>query len=247
MTYRRPFLARAWYSIVRSFTRLCGVLLYRFRIHGQEHVPKTGSFLVVCNHQSHFDPIVVGSGSPRQLRFIARKSLSKSIFFRVLTIGFSPIPIRRGSSGLDGLREAQKVLEAGEPVVIFPEGTRTPDGHIHGFKPGFVSLVKRAKVPLVPAAIYGAYRIWPRNQKLFSLRGAMELRFGPGLSAEEVENYDDRELIAEMEKRVKALFDAAHEERKDDKWLPFNHPEDPPADEPMVSESEERKEEKEKA
>jgi len=112
------------------------------------------------------------------------------------------IPIDREGIGLGGIKESLKRLKRGEMVLIFPEGTRSPDGEIHPFRPGFTALAVRSKAALLPVAIEGAFQAWPRWQKFPGL-GRIRVHFGEPILPGEFAGRDERDLLAEVERRVR--------------------------------------------
>jgi 1-acyl-sn-glycerol-3-phosphate acyltransferase len=88
-------------------------------------------------------------------------------------------------------------------VTVFPEGSRTADGRLGEFKPGFAIIAKRAGVPIVPVAIVGAFQCWPRSRR-FPRPGRIRLEFGPAISAAEVAALDEEALFAECVRRIRA-------------------------------------------
>ena len=113
------------------------------------------------------------------------------------------IPIDREGLGLNGIKESLRRMKRGEMVLIFPEGTRTRDGTVGTFRPGFTVLAARSNAWILPVAIEGAYAAWPRSQKLPSL-GTIHVHYGEPISPEKVAAGDERELVAEVERRVRA-------------------------------------------
>ena len=103
------------------------------------------------------------------------------------------IPIDRDGIGLGGIKESLKLLKHGEMVLIFPEGTRTPDGEIAAFRPGFTTLAARSNAAILPVAIDGAYQAWPRTQKYPGL-GRIRVHFGKPIPHAEIAGRDEREL-----------------------------------------------------
>jgi 1-acyl-sn-glycerol-3-phosphate acyltransferase len=138
---------------------------WSLRVSGRHNVPKTGPVLLVSNHESHFDPPLVGIGSPRPLRYLARSTLFKFKPFAWVIRTLGAVPIDR-EVGTDGLKAVLGLLEQGLPVLMFPEGTRTENGQMQPFKPGISLLAKRAKCTIVPVGIAGCYHAWPRQHKL---------------------------------------------------------------------------------
>jgi 1-acyl-sn-glycerol-3-phosphate acyltransferase len=208
----RSLAKRLWYDGLQILCRLAGILFYRYRCGGREHIPQTGGVLVLSNHQSHFDPVLVGMGSNRRMNYLARDTLFGFAPFRWLIHSLDAIPIDREGLGMSGLKETLRRLKRGELVLIFPEGTRTTDGEMKSLKPGFSALARRAGVPLLPVAIDGAYQAWPRRRKL-PRSGHIQVQFGPPLLPQEIQRYDERELVAEVERRIRACHAQARQQR----------------------------------
>jgi 1-acyl-sn-glycerol-3-phosphate acyltransferase len=146
--------------------QLTYTLLFRIRAWGVENVPRRGSVVLVSNHQSFLDPPALGLCLPRQIHYMARASLFRLWPAGAVLRGWHAMPIERGTSDLAAIRLAIDVLRAGHGLLLFPEGTRTRDGSIGPFKPGFAMVAARARVPVMPAAIDGAFGAWPRWQRL---------------------------------------------------------------------------------
>ncbi len=200
---KRSLGKRLFYEVLWITSRVLGVVLYRIRVENRELVPASGGALVLSNHQSNFDPVLVGLACDRRLNFLARQSLFHIPGFRQLIEVLDAIPIDREGTGLSGLKETLRRLKRGELVLIFPEGTRTTDGAVGRLKPGFCALARRAGVPLVPMAIDGAYAAWPRRQPLPRL-GKIRIVFGKPIEPAEIERLDDGQLLAEVEERIRA-------------------------------------------
>ena len=181
---RRSLPKRLWYDGLRVICRLLGVVLFRIRCRGRQWVPESGGALVLSNHQSHLDPMLIGLACNRRLNYLARDTLFGFAPFRWLINSLDAIPIDREGLGLAGLKETLKRLKHDELVLIFPEGTRTLDGEVAPLKPGFSALAKRAGVPLLPVAIEGAFDAWPRTRR-FSRRASNQIQFAAPPSAEQ--------------------------------------------------------------
>jgi len=210
----RTYWQSAWYNVLHVGARLTGLTLYGIRCVGREHVPRTGGAIILSNHQSHFDPVLIGLAADRKLDYLARRTLFQAGFFRWITWGLNPIPIDRDGMGLEGLKETLRRLKQDSAVLIFPEGTRTPDGEVAGFLPGFSALAKRAQVPLIPAAIDGAFQVWPRKQPLPRCQGLIRVHFGAPILPAELAQFEPRALAATLEQRVRALHAEARRLRE---------------------------------
>jgi len=189
------------YDALRVVCRVIAVWLYGLRVEGRENWPHEGSGLVCANHQSMFDPPLVGLTCSRRLNYLARDTLFRVPGLKQLITFLDAIPIDRDGGGLAGLKETLRRLKAGELVLIFPEGTRTRDGEVAPLKPGFISVARRSKAPLVPVGLDGAYQAWPRTARL-PRAGRVGVAIGKPISPEQVAALSDDDLLAELEQRI---------------------------------------------
>ena len=212
---QRTLLQRLGYDALRVFCRFVAVWLYGARISGREHWPARGGGLICANHQSMFDPPLVGLTCPRRMNYLARDSLFRVPGLAQLIHFLDAIPIDREGGGLAGLKETLKRLKAGELVLIFPEGTRTRDGEVAPLKPGFIAVARRSRVPLIPVGLDGAYQAWPRTARFPSV-GRIGLVIGQPISAEQIAQLTDDDLLAELEQRILLCHSQARQLREDD-------------------------------
>lgn len=207
-TAERSFASRAWYETVRVVVGALALGLFRLRCAHRDRLPATGGFLLLSNHQSHLDPPFVGLVVPRRVNFVARDTLFKNRFFAWLINSLDAIPIDREGLGLAGLKETMRRLKRGEIVLLFPEGTRSPDGEMQPLRPGFSALVQRTGVPIVPVALDGAFQAWPRNAKL-PRPGRIQIVVGQPISTETAKGLDDRALVSLVDERIRACLEEA--------------------------------------
>ncbi|HUT11577.1 MAG TPA: lysophospholipid acyltransferase family protein [Thermoguttaceae bacterium] len=203
---------RIWYRTLKGGCQLVAVLAYRVRHTGMENIPAEGGVLVVSNHQSYFDPPLVGIGTPRRMNYLARDTLFRFAPFRWLIRSLDAIAIDREGLGLSGMKEALRRLKWGEMVLIFPEGTRSPDGEIAEFLPGFTALAVRSRAAILPVAIEGACDAWPRDRKLPGL-GRIRVHYGQPILPGQIGDWDERELVREVERRVRQCHARVREPR----------------------------------
>jgi 1-acyl-sn-glycerol-3-phosphate acyltransferase len=162
--WRNTPVRRFIYWLFWWFCLIVLTVFFRLRRFHMERIPRTGACLIVGNHQSHLDPPAIGvCNTTRPTHFIARMGLFKNRLFGWLIFALNSIPIREESGDLGAIKEVLARLEKGVPVLIFPEGSRSNDGRMHEFKRGIALLVKRAKCPVVPAAVEGAFDAYPRG------------------------------------------------------------------------------------
>ncbi len=202
VTLRSSLSKRLWYRFLRHLLRLIGVVAYRVRCTGIRNIPPKGGVLLVSNHQSVIDPPMVGISSPRPVNALSRETLFRIPVLGWLISSLDAIPVDREGMGLGGLRESLRRLKRGEVVLVFPEGTRTSDGEIGPFRPGFTALAARSGAAILPVAIEGAFDVWPRGRR-FPRLGRIHVCYGPPISAEEIRQQDQRELLAEVQRRVR--------------------------------------------
>ncbi len=154
------------YEATYWFSMALMTLGFSLRSEGRQRVPPAGPALIIANHQSFLDPSLVGLCSRRHLCFLARKTLFRFRPFGWLIRALGAVPIDQVGVGKEGLRVILQELRAGRAVVVFPEGTRTPDGAMHKLRPGIHLLIKRTQAPIVPVGIAGAFQALPAGHTL---------------------------------------------------------------------------------
>ncbi len=133
--------------------------LYRCRARGVDQLPREGPAIVVIDHKSNVDPVVVGMILDRPLRYMAKKELFFNRWFNAFIGVLGAFPIDRGAGDREALRASLDILKRGEILLMFPEGTRFRDDEVHPFLPGVGMLALRSGAPVVPMAMDGTQRI----------------------------------------------------------------------------------------
>lgn len=171
------------YRIGHSLSCFLFQTILQCEAYGADLVPKTGPFLLACNHSSNLDPFLAGSFISRDIYFFARKTLFKPGFANWVLKKFNAIPVDRdGGKDVSALKRVLELLSQGEGVLIFPEGTRSPDGRIQTAKRGVGMMACRAQVPVVPVHIIGSFDVWGKGGKLPKfLPGRITLVYGQPL------------------------------------------------------------------
>lgn len=148
--------------------RIGGKLVFRIRVTGREHIPKTGGFILASNHISYYDPLLLGSWSTRQMYFFAKAELFRNRLFGAIIRRTNAIPVKRGTIDRAAVDRALDAISRGFGLLVFPEGTRSKTGEFLDPKAGLGMLAIRAKCPIVPAYIHGADRLkacfWGRDR-----------------------------------------------------------------------------------
>lgn len=138
-----------------TFMRLVGPLFYKVRVRGWENIPQGGG-LILCNHLSYVDAMVLQIASPRVLRFVAFAGFARSPFMRYVFRALGVIPVAPNKP-LKGIRVAVEAMQRGELVCVFPEGSISRTGQLMQLKRGFETMARQARVPVVPAVLDGLW------------------------------------------------------------------------------------------
>lgn len=166
-------LGRLWARII---IRTSGV---KIEIQGHGHIPAGKPVIFACNHASQLDIPIVHEALPVQFRFVVKKELFKiPLFgFALHHAGYIPIDRSGGKAALRSVQEAAERVKKGTPIVIFPEGTRSPDGRLMPFKVGGILIAIKAGCPIVPVAISGSHQVLPKGSIMVH-PGRIKVTFG---------------------------------------------------------------------
>lgn len=194
------------YSCSRAFLRVAFSLTGGLKVFGKENVPSGGSLIVASSHASHLDPMILGAAFDRPLHFMARKTLFDTPGFAWLIRQNFAFPLDREGDPRDALRAFGARLEGGNAVVMFPEGTRTPDGALQEMKQGVGMLAVRNLAPVLPVYIWGSYYAWPRG-KAYPSPHALRVYIGEPIAP----SSDKSVRKAEQERVTAAVGEALRE------------------------------------
>jgi 1-acyl-sn-glycerol-3-phosphate acyltransferase len=147
------------YSAVRYTVGLGSRLAYRVRIRGGENIPREGGYVIAPSHRSMMDIPFVAWLTPRQIRYMGKESLFKVPGLGPAFRALGGFPVARDGTDRKALRDAIAMLQAGEPLLVYPEGTRQHGPKIQPLEPGAAYLALRAGVPIVPVGIAGSEEI----------------------------------------------------------------------------------------
>jgi len=214
----RPLWRVLWFYLLHFPCFVWFALVYRFRAWGVRRIPAAGPVLFVANHQSFFDPIIVGLGAHRRQFFaLARSGLFDNRLLGWLIRSLNAIPVEQGSGDTRAMRACVNVLKQGQALLVFPEGARTETGEVQPFETGTMLLVKRARPRVVPVAIDGAFDVWPRHQALPRPTGRIGVMYGEPIAPDELlalESEQARELLRErVERQRQTLADRLARQR----------------------------------
>ena len=196
----RGRLGWLWYRVVQWFFSTILASTYGLRATGRENIPDRGSLMLVSNHLSHLDVLILGILLDRPLNYVARSTLfffPLGLFIRSL----GAFPIQRDGIGAQGLKETLRRLKSGGIVTLFPEGTRTSDGELGELKAGIALLAAKARVPILPAAIAGSFEAWPKSRMLPSPH-PLQVHFGRPISPEQIKQLSPEALTGLIRERI---------------------------------------------
>jgi 1-acyl-sn-glycerol-3-phosphate acyltransferase len=205
------------WCILRGIARLGASLLFELKAFNTHYVPRRGGVLLVANHQSYLDPILLGVHLRRHMSYLAKSELFTNKYFAWLIRSLNAFPVKQGTGDVGAVRETIKRLREGHMLNIFPEGSRSLDGKIQPMLPGAALVVKKAGVPIVPVVIEGSFAAWPKGRKLFR-PGPVSVMYGPpldvsGLDASQITELIDRTLrtmLDELRRRHRKRVRARH-------------------------------------
>jgi 1-acyl-sn-glycerol-3-phosphate acyltransferase len=209
------WLSRFWYESNRCWVMAAISLGFSLRFEGGRNIPRTGPALLVANHQSFLDPLAIGIATPRQLCYLARKTLFNQPQFGGYLRSVGCVPVDQEGFAREGLKTTLHLLKEGKVVLVFPEGERTPTGKMLPLKPGVHLLIKKSGAPVVPVGIAGAFDAYPRMNLLPRLsppflpatKAAVAVSVGQALDPQHYAHWP-RELVLED------LFYKIHEQEK---------------------------------
>ncbi len=158
-----PVVYRVIQWIVAGLVRV----VYRYRVHGRENLPKTGGAMLAVNHLHLLDPLVVGAGVGRQVVTLVAEKWRENKLISLFFKGAGVIYVNRGAVDRQALRACQQVLEAGGMLAVAPEGTRSRTGALQRAKPGIAYLAVRTNALIVPVAFWGVEKLheWKRLRR----------------------------------------------------------------------------------
>ena len=164
---------------------------FRGEVVGTENFPAEGSFLIAANHASHLDPPLVGSQIAKQMRFFARKSLWDNRLIGWWLSQVETIAVERDSGDVGAIKRVLQALKEDRAIVLFPEGTRSPNGKLQKPKAGVGLMACKTGVPVVPCRVFDSFEACGKGQLIPKFGTPVSIVFGQPLAASD---YDDPTL-----------------------------------------------------
>ena len=183
-------------------------LFYQERIYGAENVPLTGHLIVVSNHASDFDPLIVGSCMGRPVAFMAKEELFEIPILRHAIKAFGAYPVKRGAGDRAAIRAAIASIEQCWATGIFLQGTRTFDGKVTEPKLGAAMIAAKTQAPFLPISIWGTETILPKGTKFPKLFQPVTVRIGELIPPPDA---SDRTTLEAYTQKCADAINALHE------------------------------------
>ena len=208
--YRRTSM---WvYRTLRGAIRIFLFRYLRVRHRGSEHLKIEGPVLLAPTHRSNLDSMVLAGVGDRRMRALAKESLFKNRVFAWLIAALGAFPVRRGEADRESMRVAVEILESGEQLIVFPEGTRQTGSAVTGVFDGMSFLASRSGAAIVPVGIAGTEQSMPSGTR-FPRRSRVGVVAGEPIRAPEgrMSRRQMSEFSAMVAERLQQVFDEAHD------------------------------------
>lgn len=196
----------------RSCLLLAGL---RVNVHGSEHLPRSRSAIYIANHQSNFDIPILYAGLPLQFRWMAKKELFDIPLFGLgmKRCGYISIDRSDRRKTMHSMNDAAKQVRDGASVIIFPEGTRSPDGELKEFKKGGFVIAVKAQVPIVPVAIKGSFGVMSKDS--FRIHGGtIDVEIFPPIETQGLKNADTGNLLEQVRESIAAMLEGVKSDER---------------------------------
>jgi 1-acyl-sn-glycerol-3-phosphate acyltransferase len=178
----------ATYGLGRFVVAPLARLIYRPHVEGKANVPKSGPVIFASNHLSFIDSVAIPVAAPRPVHFLAKSSYFEGSgmsgwFSREFFTAIGAVPVQRGAgqAALDALDQQRQLLDGGNAVALYPEGTRSLDGRLYKGRTGVAFLALQSGAPVVPVGLIGTDRVMPVGARFPSLRERVTVKFGKPL------------------------------------------------------------------
>lgn len=203
---------RTWlWMVLQAVARILTTLLFDLKVYGMHHVPSRGGVLVVSNHQSYLDPVLVAVQLRRPMSYLGKSELFRNRFLAWLIRSLNAFPVRQGAGDVGAVKEMIHRLKAGHLLNLYPEGSRTEDGELLPIQAGVALVLRRADVPIVPCVIDGSYDAWPRGEEL-PRPHPIRVLYGPPM---DLSRAKPAEIVQTIDRTFRRMLDELHAKAPD--------------------------------
>ena len=207
--------SRAFYAIVRNILVFLCVVVTRVRVVDRHKVPATGAFILAPIHRSNIDSPLASAVTRRRMRFMGKDSLWKVRPVGWVLSALGGFPVSRGTADREALKRCIAVLGSGEPLVLFPEGTRQSGPRVHPLFDGAAYVAVKAGVPIIPVGIGGSERVMPKGSKMIHPRKCVMVIGDPIVAERDAQGRVARSAVKDVTDRLSValqeLFDRSQE------------------------------------
>jgi 1-acyl-sn-glycerol-3-phosphate acyltransferase len=200
--HRPPHFPSFMWKCVQVLSRIVCAVMFDLKVYGARHVPAQGGVLLVSNHQSYLDPVLLAVKLGRPMSYLAKSELFRNPLFAWLIRSLNAFPLRQGKGDKAAIEQTIRRLRQGHLLAVFPEGTRTPDGNLQPIQRGAALVVRRANVPIVPCVLDGSFQAWPKGCKMFHSH-PIAVMYGPALN---IEGLKGDAIVALIDQTLHQMF-----------------------------------------
>ena len=199
------------WKCLQVFCWVMSSYFFDLKIYGKKNIPRSGGALLLANHQSYLDPVLIAVKLDRPVSYMAKTELFEgNRFFKWLITSLHAFPVRRGESDVSAIKLAISKLQEGNILNMYPEGTRTRNGEIGKILPGVAVVVRRAQVPVIPVIIDGSFQAFPKGGK--ALRPyPIRIMYGKPLK---IEGLKGDQIVELIDKTLRQMFKELRSQRE---------------------------------
>jgi 1-acyl-sn-glycerol-3-phosphate acyltransferase len=206
-------LSVMWFAFARGVVEVVCRVYWRADIRGRENVPTSGAYVIAPVHRSNIDTLLAGCVARRRMRFMGKDTMWKYRWSAALFDSLGAFPVHRGTPDREALRRCEEAVRGGEPVVLFPEGTRQFGPEVQTLFEGAAFVAARAGVPILPVGIGGSeWAMQKGSKRIRPVKVAVVIGKAippPERQGGRVARRTVTELTDELHERLQVLFDEA--------------------------------------
>ena len=211
----QSLVSKIFYTVIRALVVGLSVAYTRTRVIGRHNIPREGAYLLAPVHRSNIDTPLAAAVTHRRLRFMGKDSIWKVKPVGWVISALGAFPVTRGTADREALKRCVAVLESGEPLVLFPEGTRQSGPVVQPLFDGAAYVAVKAGVPIIPVGIGGSEGVMPKGSKMIYPRKCVlvvgEAIHAPRDESGKVPRSAVKEVTERLSTELQRLFDEAQQ------------------------------------